>query len=234
MWDLRWVLVGLGALLIVGIFIASMFRRRAGETGRAVRHEPLIDAPPSAPRHDGSANDEALPLQVDRDADPGPSSGSHASQDPHPPGKEPRKPASNAVDRVIALRLVPKTGNEIPAESAVLALRALDLRHGRYGIFHRLNDDGEECYSVASLTEPGSFDLTNLSGSAIAGLSVFMVLPGPGEQVERFDAMIATARELAQRLAADLLDERGSSWSIQRERYIREEIIDYRHQLDHV
>jgi FtsZ-interacting cell division protein ZipA len=60
-----------------------------------------------------------------------------------------------------------------------------------------------------------------------------MVLPGRGDPVERFDMMIATARDLAQTLDADLLDERGSSWSIQRERYIREEIIEYRYQLEH-
>jgi len=29
-----------------------------------------------------------------------------------------------------------------------------------------------------------------------------------------------------------LHDERGSSWSVQRERYVREEIIEYRHQLE--
>src|SRR5690606_17037512 len=152
---------------------------------------------------------------------------------PKPVAKKKPKPADNTVDRVIALRLVPKTGDEISTENAVLAMRALGMQHGRYSIFHDLTDEGETRYSVASLTEPGSFDLTKLADSTIAGLSVFMVLPGPGDPVERFDAMIAAARDLAQRLSADLLDERGSSWSIQRERYIREEIIEYRYQLEH-
>src|SRR5690606_4004395 len=51
--------------------------------------------------------------------------------------KKPRPP-ENAVDRVIALRLVPKTGDEISTESAVDAMRALGLQHGRYNIFHQL------------------------------------------------------------------------------------------------
>lgn len=241
MWDLRWVLVGLGALLIVGIFVASVFRRRTpGAPGRFTRHEPVIADASLTEAGRSSTKEEQLIALGDRveDSDPRPPSDARAPDDPESTESEARrsraKPTSKAVDRVIALRLVPRTGNEIPADSAVLALRALELRHGRYGIFHRLNAEGEECYSVASLTEPGSFDLKNLTGSTIAGLSVFMVLPGPDGPVERFDSMIATARELAQRLEADLLDERGSSWSIQRERYIREEIIDYRHQLDHV
>ena len=44
--------------------------------------------------------------------------------------------------------------------------------------------------------------------------------------------MVGTARELARELEAELRDENGSSWSIQRERYVREEIIEYLHQHD--
>jgi len=44
--------------------------------------------------------------------------------------------------------------------------------------------------------------------------------------------MIETARALSVQLKAELRDERGSSWSIQRERYLREEIIEYRHQAE--
>jgi FtsZ-interacting cell division protein ZipA len=41
--------------------------------------------------------------------------------------------------------------------------------------------------------------------------------------------MMEAARALAQSLDADLLDESGSTLSIQRERYMREEIIQYQH-----
>jgi cell division protein ZipA len=85
---------------------------------------------------------------------------------------------------------------------------------------------------VASLTEPGTFDLDNVAQNTIAGLSFFLVLPGTGDPVARFDAMVETARALSVELESDLHDERGSSWSIQRERYLREEIIEYRHQLE--
>ena len=54
-----------------------------------------------------------------------------------------------------------------------------------------------------------------------------MVLPGPIEGVEAFDLMMAAARALAQSLNGELLDESGSTLSIQRERYLREEIIAY-------
>ena len=58
------------------------------------------------------------------------------------------------------------------------------------------------------------------------------MLPGSGDPVARFDALVETARALTVELEADLHDEGGSSWSVQRERYLREEIIEYRHQLE--
>ena len=61
-------------------------------------------------------------------------------------------------------------------------------------------------------------------------MSFFMVLPGLGDPVSRFDRMVAVARNLMQSLNAELFDEQGSSWSVQRERYVREEIIEYCHQ----
>jgi cell division protein ZipA len=130
------------------------------------------------------------------------------------------------------VRLIPGAAEDLSSEAAVLALREAGLMHGKYGIFHYPADqEGETLFSVASLIEPGSFDLTNLKDSKIPGMSFFMVLPGVGDPVVRFDKMVETARELAQRLDSELLDERGSSWSIQRERYVREEVIEYRHQL---
>ena len=136
-----------------------------------------------------------------------------------------------AVDRVITLRLVADKEQLLSAESIVIALRRHGLRHGKYGIFHREGKDGRQpVFSVASLVEPGSFDLSKLKDTKLPGVSLFMVLPSPGDDVSAFDDMVSTARELAQDLEIDLFDEQGSSWSFQRERYVREEIIQYRHQ----
>jgi FtsZ-interacting cell division protein ZipA len=44
--------------------------------------------------------------------------------------------------------------------------------------------------------------------------------------------MVRTARDLARDLNGDLRDEQGSSWSIQRERFVREEIIQFQHGRD--
>jgi cell division protein ZipA len=211
MWDLRWVLFGLGALVVIGVYLWSK-----GVFGRRVR-------PPRASRTEPSIGGEPAPMPL---AEPDPPPTSAPAPAPKPP---PRPP-----ERIVALRLIPR-GEELAAERTVRALQGAKLEHGRYGIFHRVLNGvagGEPAFSVASLTEPGTFDLDDLAGHTIAGLSFFIVLPGEGDPVECFDAMVETARALAVELEADLHDERGSSWSIQRERYIREEIIEYRHQSD--
>ena len=107
------------------------------------------------------------------------------------------------------------------------------MRHGQFGIFHRHdgNDEDKVIFSAASLVEPGSFDLANIKDQEIPGISLFMVLPGPVDGAAGFDLMMTAARALSQSLNAELLDESGSTLSIQRERYLREEIIQYEHTI---
>jgi cell division protein ZipA len=86
-------------------------------------------------------------------------------------------------------------------------------------------------FSAASLVEPGSFDLANIKEQKLPGISLFSIFPGPIDGAEAFDLMMAAARTLAQSLDAELLDESGSTLSIQRERYMREEIIQFEHSI---
>jgi cell division protein ZipA len=118
-----------------------------------------------------------------------------------------------------------------PGEDLVLALREAGLRHGRFGIFHFFpaDADGTPIFSVASLTEPGSFDLTRLRTDEYQGVSLFLGLPGPIEGVAAFDAMVNAGRAIAKRLDGNLVDEHGSTLSVQRERYLREEVIQFQH-----
>lgn len=203
--ELRWILLALGIVLIAGVWL---FSRR-----------PFPKFPLRLPRVSRVAEDPVIEV-ASTDA---------AAAEPAPP-RQRRRPAP---EKVVTLRIVCRNQSDMDAEDAVLALKRVGLVHGRYGIFHHLADDGgeEPLFSIASLTEPGSFDLDNLEDTEIAGLSLFLILPGRGDPIARFDLMIELARSLAEDLDGILLDERGSSWSVQRERYIREEIIRFHHQL---
>jgi len=208
MWELRWILLVLGMTLVGVVYWFSTRQRANPNDPDALRErtEPGLSGAPAADLADVAEESPPTPQRV-------------------APGPQP-------TERIIALRLVAQVSKTLDGESVVLAMRDKGLRHGRHGIFHRYDGDSNdrECFSVASLTEPGSFDLSALKNSKLPGISFFMVLPSVADEVEVFDDMVRTARELAQELEADLLDERGSSWSYQRERYVREEIIQFRHQ----
>ena len=199
---LRWLLLLFGLLVIAGVYLYS--RRKKSPDDDAVapgRVEPSLE---------GAEVESAETDESDVDVEP-------------PPPDGPQK--------IVTVRIVAREKRSFPGGDLVLSMRGIGLRHGKFGIFHRYdgNDESRTVFSAASLVEPGSFDLQNIQGQEIPGISLFLVLPGPVDSVEGFDMMLAAARALTQSLNGELLDESGSSLSIQRERYLREEIIQFQH-----
>lgn len=198
---LRWLLLLFGLLVIAGVYLYSRRdKAKAEDEGdSATRVEPTLD--------DGEAEPEVE--EIDEPVE--------------------RPAAEGAPQRIVTLRLIGHNKKPFQGDELVLSMRGIGLRHGKFGIFHRYdgNDESRTIFSAASLVEPGSFDLANIKDQQIPGISLFLVLPGPVESVEGFDLMMAAARALAQSLDGELLDESGSTLSIQRERYLREEIIQF-------
>lgn len=206
---LRWLLLLAGVLVIAGVYIYSR-RERARETEKAAspkRLEPQLPDEALAP-HPGAEVAAAEIAAADDDAQ-----------------------EAVVEQKIVTLRLITRGKEAFKGDDLVLSLRGIGLRHGKFGIFHRYEGTNEDdvVFSVASLVEPGSFDLANIKEQRIPGISIFMVLPGPIDGAKAFDQMTAAAKALAQSLDAELLDESGSTLSIQRERYLREEIIQYQH-----
>lgn len=225
---LRWVLLLLGALVVAGVYFYSR-RDRSKPTESTARLTPDVPVPKTDRREPSigaaaggmpEADSDELPVLEAEDL---PAVDAADAQSPAVPSAESQKIVTL---RVVGANKVPFAGDEL-----VLSLRGIGMRHGRFGIFHRYDGSDEErvVFSAASLVEPGSFDLENLKDQKIPGISLFMVLPGPIDGAEAFDLMMAAARTMTQSLGAELLDETGSSLSIQRERYLREEIIQFQH-----
>jgi cell division protein ZipA len=107
------------------------------------------------------------------------------------------------------------------------AILAEGLEFGRYDIFHRLDGNGRPIFSVASLREPGSFDLDAMPTTAYPGVALFMVLPGPVSAAEAVDEMVFTARALAAQLGGALADERGAPLTPLRMGRLREEALAF-------
>lgn len=202
---LRWLLLLFGLLVIAGVYLYSRKDREQEEASKE-RTEPVLEADRVVDERDGSEGIDPIP--EDTDTEPA---------------------LTEREKKFITLRIVARGNGSFAGDDLALSLRGIGMRHGKFGIFHRYegNDEAAIIFSAASLVEPGSFDLSNLKEQKIPGISLFMVLPGPVDGTDAFDLMMVAARVLARSLDAELLDESGSTLSVQRERYMREEIIEY-------
>jgi cell division protein ZipA len=219
---LRWLLLSFGVILIAGVYFYS--RRTAPTKVNPVTRDMRLE--PSLGEEDGDSSED--PDNTDEDID------DDISDDEMSYDEDFEDKAHSSIQheqKIITLRLVAGKQRFYPGGELALSLRGLGLRHGKFGIFHRYEgiDENSVIFSVASLVEPGSFDLKNIKDQEIPGISLFLVLPGPIDGPQAFDLMVSAARALVQGLGGELLDESGSTLSIQRERYMREEIIGLQH-----
>lgn len=212
---LRWLLLVVGLVVIAGVYLYSRYQRKKLEDSPqqdlfADRVEPALSEPRQEPVFAEDATPDGGPDEV-----------------------EAAEPGVRSEQKIVTVRIVARDSGSFAGDELLLSMRGIGLRHGKFGIFHRLegNDEDKILFSAASLVEPGSFDLPNIKEQKLPGISLFMVLPGPVEGAEAFDSMMEAARTLANSLDADLVDESGSTLSIQRERYMREEIIQFEHSL---
>jgi cell division protein ZipA len=153
-----------------------------------------------------------------------------AEEPPEPPLADPeeRRTAEASRQRIVALRLVASGGSWNGGDLRA-ALEAEDLRFGPYSIFHREREDGKSLLYVASMMEPGSFDLARMDDQDFAGVSLFGVVPGPLDAPSTFDLVLTVGRGLADRLAGQLQDEQGSTLTAQRILNLREELVHFEH-----
>lgn len=154
----------------------------------------------------------------------------HEEPPPAAPPDDPieRHALEASQQRIVALRLVAPEGNW-SGEALREALEAEGLVHGRYSIFHREREDGKTLFYVASMMEPGSFDLATMDEQAFPGVSLFGVVPGPLEAPAMFDMMLSVGRHLAERMTGQLQDEQGSTLTAQRILNLREELVHFEH-----
>ena len=209
---LRWLLLLFGVLVVAGVYVYGRYQRkpRDGSLSPQVAHdrvEPSLDGDAVADSGTGGDTDVNVTAPDVADA------------------------VAEVERKIVTLRIVARDKGAINGEELALSLRGIGMRHGKFGIYHCYEgaDENKVIFSAASLVEPGTFDMTTIKEQELPGISLFMVLPGPIDGALSFDLMMTAARALKQSLNAELTDESGSSLSVQRERYLREEIIQFQH-----
>ena len=149
-----------------------------------------------------------------------------------PPAAPRARPNTPPRQKIVALRLVVATATARFAGAELRqALEAEGLVFGRYHIFHREVDDKQLVFSVASLIEPGSFELHEMSTLELPGVSLFAVLPGAIEGTYVVDELVACGRRLAARLNGVLQDERRQPLTAVRVMELRDEVESFERTL---
>jgi len=235
---LRWILLLAGLLFLLSL--ATWELQRARRTRRLERAEAAREALERAEGARASGDEASVgePLteisaaeaaEIER---PQPSLQPHPSETPVRSGRsEPMLIEPAAVDpaaaieaspplrvqwpderarRIFAVRIVAPSGERLSGRAVRQALGACGFVHGPYRIYHQPGSDGRALLSCANLTKPGDFDPLTLDFQRLTGLSMFCVLPGPLPPATALEHLLETADELAQRLRAELTDERGA------------------------
>jgi cell division protein ZipA len=143
----------------------------------------------------------------------------------------PRVPNSSEQQKIISIRVCAPGESRWPGAALLAALESHGLAYGRYQVFHRKHVDGRSLFCVASLVEPGSFDVAHMAEDEFRGVTLFAVLPGPVEPLLTIDELLSAARGLAQDLAGMVQDAKGVPLSPQRAAALRDDVARFQASL---
>jgi cell division protein ZipA len=143
----------------------------------------------------------------------------------------PQSPNASERQRIVSVRVCAVGEGRWTGTALKDALELHGLAYGRYQVYHRKHSDGRSIFCVASLVEPGTFDMARMAEEEFRGVTLFAVLPGPLEPLQTVDALLTAARDLARELSGTVQDAKGVPLSPQRALALREDVARFQAQL---
>lgn len=140
-------------------------------------------------------------------------------------------PNVSEQQKIVTLRVCAAGEARWSGATLLAALESHGLAYGRHQVFHRRHVDGRSLFCVASLIEPGTFDVARMSAEEFRGVTLFAVLPGPAEPLLTIDELLGAARGLALELAGMVQDHKGMPLSPQRAAALRDEVARFQASL---
>ena len=138
-----------------------------------------------------------------------------------------QKNANKDADPVVLPLLVASIGGApFPGERVENLIEEIGFEYGALSIYHYPGDLGETLFSLMNGVKPGTFDRGNSASFATPVLALFMQLPlNSSSESLILDQMIDIARDIADQLGGEVLDD-------QRQPLSSESIDRYREQLN--
>lgn len=158
----------------------------------------------------------------------------NAAPEVAPAASAPTLPPKGGPSHIITLHILAPAGQPFRGVDILAAAQNADLVFGARHIFHRMTEHASGSrvlFSLASMLEPGSFDLDHIETFSTTGLVLFARLPGPTDALAMYEDMIDQARRLAHALGGEVCDERRSVLTLQTVEHTREQIRDFNRRL---
>jgi cell division protein ZipA len=140
-------------------------------------------------------------------------------------------PNASEQQKIVTVRVCAPGEARWSGATLLSALELNGLAYGRYQVFHRRHTDGRSLFCVASLVEPGTFDVARMPLEEFRGVTLFAVLPGPLEPLLTIDELLGAARGLAQELSGMVQDSKGMPLSPQRAAALRDDVARFQASL---
>jgi len=142
-----------------------------------------------------------------------------------------QSPNASEQQKIVTVRVCAPGEVRWSGATLLSALELHGLAYGRYQVFHRRHVDGRSLFCVASLIEPGTFDVARMASEEFRGVTLFAVLPGPLEPLLTLDELLGAARGLAQELSGMVQDNKGMPLSPQRAAALRDDVARFQASL---
>lgn len=147
---------------------------------------------------------------------------------------EPEEPVRHAEEfehsEVLVLNVTAKDGRVFSGDDLLQILITSGLKFGDMNIFHkRLAKEHQSTviFSVANMLNPGTFDLNNMDEFTTLGISFFLALPSPINNLDAFEQMLGVAQEIRDTLGGDLKDDHRNGMTGQTIEHYRQRIRDF-------
>jgi len=144
--------------------------------------------------------------------------------------KRSRRALSSPQAPINVIHVLSKQHRQFSAYELMQALSNTHMIFGEMDIFHRHqeeNGEGEVLFSLASATEPGTFDMQKMRNVICKGLILLMTVSGHEENIDDFELMLTTAMQLAEDLDGDICDDKRQPLTTAKIESCRSKIRDY-------
>lgn len=188
--------------------------------------ESAIDSEPESESSEDEDFDE-----LEQDEEPEPVLAEHQAQPSSTQKTRVRQQeAGNQSTEVIVLNVMAREGREFRGEDLFHTVIASGLKFGDMQIFHHRfgnGSNGPVIFSLANILNPGTFDLNNMSQFSTIGVSLFMAMPTPINNLDAFEQMLNVAQQLCATLDGELKDDHRNVMTAQTIEHYRQRIRDF-------